>query len=82
VAHRVRKAAGRIPLRHHPSERSRKSLDDLYARSGPGALDPENVIAVHVTQVFSFPSGDPPNSKACTGQPDGAARRFPACRVV
>ena len=24
-----------------------------------GRLDPEHVIAVHVTQVFSFPSGDP-----------------------
>ena len=24
-----------------------------------GRIDPEHVVAVHVTQVFSFPSGDP-----------------------
>ena len=24
-----------------------------------GRLDPEHVVGVHVTQIFSFPSGDP-----------------------
>jgi epoxide hydrolase len=37
-----------------------------------GRLDPEHVIAVHVTQVFSFPSGDPAEFEGMSGA-DGAA---------
>ncbi len=29
-----------------------------------GRLDPDHVVGVHVTQIFSFPSGDPPSSPA------------------
>ena len=29
-----------------------------------GRVDPEHVLAVHVTQIFSFPSGDQLNSRA------------------
>jgi hypothetical protein len=29
------------------------------ASASPGRLDPEHVVGVHVTQLFSFPSGDP-----------------------
>jgi epoxide hydrolase len=37
-----------------------------------GRLDPEHVIAVHVTQVFSFPSGDPAEFEGMSAE-DGAA---------
>jgi epoxide hydrolase len=37
-----------------------------------GRLDPEHVIAVHVTQVFSFPSGDPAEFDGLSAE-DGAA---------
>ena len=37
-----------------------------------GRLDPEHVIAVHVTQVFSFPSGDPADFDGLSAD-DGAA---------
>jgi pimeloyl-ACP methyl ester carboxylesterase len=37
-----------------------------------GRLDPEHVIAVHVTQVFSFPSGDPAEFQGMSAE-DGAA---------
>jgi hypothetical protein len=37
-----------------------------------GRLDPERVIAVHVTQVFSFPSGDPAEFEGMSAE-DGAA---------
>jgi epoxide hydrolase len=37
-----------------------------------GRLDPEHVIAVHVTQVFSFPSGDPAEFEDMSAE-DGAA---------
>jgi epoxide hydrolase len=37
-----------------------------------GRLDPEHVIAVHVTQVFSFPSGDPAEFNGMSAE-DGAA---------
>jgi len=37
-----------------------------------GRLDPEHVIAVHVTQVFSFPSGDPAEVDGLSAE-DGAA---------
>jgi epoxide hydrolase len=37
-----------------------------------GHLDPEHVIAVHVTQVFSFPSGDPAEFEGMSAE-DGAA---------
>jgi pimeloyl-ACP methyl ester carboxylesterase len=37
-----------------------------------GRLDPEHVIAVHVTQVFSFPSGDPAEFQDMSAE-DGAA---------
>jgi hypothetical protein len=30
-----------------------------------GRLDPDTVVGVHVTQIFSFPSGDRPSSRAC-----------------
>jgi pimeloyl-ACP methyl ester carboxylesterase len=36
-----------------------------------GRLDPEHVIAVHVTQVFSFPSGDPAEFEGMSAE-DGA----------
>jgi epoxide hydrolase len=37
-----------------------------------GRLDPDHVTAVHVTQVFSFPSGDPSEFEGMSEQ-DGAA---------
>jgi epoxide hydrolase len=37
-----------------------------------GRLDPEHVIGVHVTQVFSFPSGDPAEFEGMSPE-DGAA---------
>jgi epoxide hydrolase len=37
-----------------------------------GRLDPEHVTAVHVTQVFSFPSGDPSEFEGMSAE-DGAA---------
>jgi pimeloyl-ACP methyl ester carboxylesterase len=37
-----------------------------------GRLDPEHVTAVHVTQVFSFPSGDPAEFEGMSAE-DGAA---------
>jgi len=37
-----------------------------------GRLDPEHVIGVHVTQVFSFPSGDPAEFEGMSAE-DGAA---------
>jgi pimeloyl-ACP methyl ester carboxylesterase len=37
-----------------------------------GRLDPAHVIAVHVTQVFSFPSGDPSEFEGMSAE-DGAA---------
>jgi epoxide hydrolase len=37
-----------------------------------GRVDPEHVIAVHVTQVFSFPSGDPAEFEGMSAE-DGAA---------
>jgi pimeloyl-ACP methyl ester carboxylesterase len=37
-----------------------------------GRLDPEHVLAVHVTQVFSFPSGDPDEFEGLSAE-DGAA---------
>jgi epoxide hydrolase len=37
-----------------------------------GRLDPEHVIAVHITQVFSFPSGDPSEFADMSAE-DGAA---------
>jgi epoxide hydrolase len=37
-----------------------------------GRLDPEHVIAVHVTQVFSFPSGDPAEFEGMSAE-DGTA---------
>lgn len=37
-----------------------------------GRLDPEHVLAVHVTQVFSFPSGDPAEFEGMSAE-DGAA---------
>jgi epoxide hydrolase len=37
-----------------------------------GRLDPDHVIAVHVTQVFSFPSGDPSEFQGMSAE-DGAA---------
>jgi pimeloyl-ACP methyl ester carboxylesterase len=37
-----------------------------------GRLDPDHVIAVHVTQVFSFPSGDPSEFEGMPAE-DGAA---------
>jgi epoxide hydrolase len=37
-----------------------------------GRLDPEHVAAVHVTQVFSFPSGDPAEFQGMSAE-DGAA---------
>ncbi len=37
-----------------------------------GRLDPEHVVGVHVTQVFSFPSGDPAEFEGMSAE-DGAA---------
>jgi pimeloyl-ACP methyl ester carboxylesterase len=37
-----------------------------------GRLDPEHVLAVHVTQMFSFPSGDPAEFEGMSAE-DGAA---------
>jgi epoxide hydrolase len=37
-----------------------------------GRLDPDHVVAVHVTQVFSFPSGDPAEFQGMSAE-DGAA---------
>jgi hypothetical protein len=37
-----------------------------------GRLDPEHVMAVHVTQVYSFPSGDPAEFEGMSAE-DGAA---------
>ncbi|MFE7802492.1 epoxide hydrolase family protein [Nocardia sp. NPDC057440] len=37
-----------------------------------GRLDPEHVVGVHVTQIFSFPSGDPAELVDLTGE-EGAA---------
>jgi pimeloyl-ACP methyl ester carboxylesterase len=37
-----------------------------------GRIDPEHVVGVHVTQVFSFPSGDPAEFEGMSAE-DGAA---------
>src|SRR4030095_14354812 len=40
-----------------------------------GRLDPEGVVGVHVTQLFSFPSGDPAEFEGMTDE-DFAALKF------
>ena len=37
-----------------------------------GRIDPGHVVGVHVTQVFSFPSGDPAEFEGMSAE-DGAA---------
>jgi epoxide hydrolase len=37
-----------------------------------GRIDPEHVVGVHVTQVFSFPTGDPAEFEGMSAE-DGAA---------
>lgn len=41
-----------------------------------GRLDPERVIAVHVTQVFSFPSGDPAEFEGMSAQDSAAVAKL------
>jgi pimeloyl-ACP methyl ester carboxylesterase len=41
-----------------------------------GRLDPEHVIAVHVTQVFSFPSGDPAEFQGMSAGDSAAMARL------
>ena len=36
-----------------------------------GRLDPEHVVGVHVTQIFSFPSGDPAQIADLTEEEQG-----------
>jgi pimeloyl-ACP methyl ester carboxylesterase len=36
-----------------------------------GRIDPERVVGVHVTQIFSFPSGDPAEMVDLTGEEQG-----------
>jgi pimeloyl-ACP methyl ester carboxylesterase len=41
-----------------------------------GRVDPEHVIAVHVTQVFSFPSGDPAEFEGMSAEDGGAMQKL------
>jgi pimeloyl-ACP methyl ester carboxylesterase len=41
-----------------------------------GRLDPEHVIAVHVTQVFSFPSGDPAEFDGMSAEDSAAMQKL------
>ena len=42
-----------------------------------GRLDPEHVVGVHVTQIFSFPSGDPAEFAGMSTADDAGARDAP-----
>ena len=41
-----------------------------------GRLDPQHVIGVHVTQIFSFPSGDPAEFEGMTEEEQSAMQRL------
>ena len=42
-----------------------------WPASSPGRIDPEHVVGVHVTQIFSFPSGDPAEMADLTEEEQG-----------
>ena len=70
-----RTAAAWVTLMHRLGyERYGAAGNDAGSMISPeiGRLDPEHVIAVHVTQVFSFPSGDPAEFEGMSAE-DGAA---------
>jgi epoxide hydrolase len=63
-----RTAAAWVTLMHRLGyERYGAAGNDAGSMISPevGRLDPEHVIAVHATQVYSFPSGTRPSSQAC-----------------
>jgi epoxide hydrolase len=41
-----------------------------------GRLDPEHVVGVHVTQIFSFPSGDPAEMEGLTDEEQAALQHL------
>jgi pimeloyl-ACP methyl ester carboxylesterase len=71
----LRTAAAWVTLMHRLGyERYGAAGNDAGSMISPeiGRLAPEHVIAVHVTQVFSFPSGDPAEFEGMSAE-DGAA---------